>query len=141
MAFGKSATSPIEERALIAWEELESTPCLGRIAFNAEGVHFRLAPAFDLVPKLGNTRRRFLALTIGDYGALAIRDNLLSSAEAFALSRADAGQIIDEVKQIVETRWREVCAAREVSTPDMDRIAGCFAPASFEDHPTGQPTL
>ncbi|MBL8271875.1 type II toxin-antitoxin system HipA family toxin [Steroidobacter sp.] len=110
-------------------------------ALVAEGPHFRLSPAFDLVPRLGNTRRKFLALAIGDYGALAVRDNLLSSAESFGLSRADADQIVDEVKQAVQTRWREIFAAWKVSASDVKRIAGCFSPPSFEDQPAEQPTL
>lgn len=104
-------------------------------ALVAEGVHFQLAPAFDLVPKLGNTRKHYLALAIGEYGALAIRENLLSSVDAFRLSRADASQIIDEVQQTVRTRWRESCAAWQVSEQDVQRIANCFDPPSFEDEP------
>lgn len=104
-------------------------------ALVAEDIHFRLAPAFDLVPKPGNTRRRYLALVIGEYGALAIRENLLSSAEAFQLSRADANQLIDEVQEIVSTRWRATVATRDVCTADIERIADCFNPPSFEAEP------
>jgi serine/threonine-protein kinase HipA len=107
-------------------------------ALVAEGAHFRLAPAFDLVPKPGNTRRRHLALVIGEYGALAIRENLLSSAEVFQLSRADANQLIDEVGETVRTHWRAAIADREVCANDAERIADCFNPPSFEAPPPEQ---
>jgi hypothetical protein len=101
-------------------------------ALVAEGAHFRLAPAFDLVPRLGNTQKRYLALAIGDFGAIAVRENLLSSAPIFQLTRAVANEVIDEVQHIVRTRWCATLAARDVSTADIERIAGCFDPPSFE---------
>lgn len=104
-------------------------------ALVAENVHFHLAPAFDLVPKPGNTQKRYLALVIGEYGALAIRENLLSSAEVFGLTGADAAQLIDEVQQIVRSHWRAALAARDVSENDVQRIEGCFDPPSFEAPP------
>ena len=110
-------------------------------ALVSDATQFRLAPAFDLVPKPGNTQRRHLALVIGDYGAIAIRANLLSSADAFQLSRADAGEIIDEVQQAVRDHWRVKVADRDVCASDVDRIADCFDPPSFEADPPQQPSL
>lgn len=108
-------------------------------ALVAEGVHFRLAPAFDLVPKPTNTLRRYLALVIGEYGAIAVRENLLSSADVFDLSRADANQLIDKVQQTVRSEWRAALVAREVGAGDIERIAGCFDPPFFEVEPPSQP--
>jgi serine/threonine-protein kinase HipA len=110
-------------------------------ALIAEGLHFRLAPAFDLVPKPGNTQKRYLALVVGEYGALAIRENLLSSAEVFHLSRADANELIDEVQQIVRQQWRSAVAARDVCVTDVQKIADCFDPPSFEAQPPSQTAL
>ena len=104
-------------------------------ALVAQGAHFRLSPAFDLVPKISNTRRRHLSLAVGEYGSLAIRENLLSSADAFQLSRDQADQIINEVRQTVRAQWRARLAAREVSQADQEKVAGCFDPPSFEDPP------
>ncbi|WP_407700547.1 type II toxin-antitoxin system HipA family toxin [Steroidobacter gossypii] len=104
-------------------------------ALVAEGHHLRLAPAFDLVPQPGHTRRRYLALVIGEYGALAIRENLLSSAEIFGLSRAEANRLIDEVQHIVRSQWRARLAARDVCPSDVEAIAHCFDPPSFEAPP------
>lgn len=109
-----------------------------RHALVAEHVHFHLSPAFDLVPKPGNTHKRCLALVVGEYGALAIHENLLSSAEVFGLTGADANQLIDEVQQVVRSHWRAALAARDVSETDVQRIKGCFDPPSFEAPPPEQ---
>lgn len=104
-------------------------------ALVAEGLHYHLAPAFDLVPKPANTQRRYLALVIGEYGALAIRENILSSAEVFGLSRTDATHLIDEVQHAIRSHWRTALAACDVSNADTQRIADCFDPPSFEAPP------
>ncbi len=104
-------------------------------ALVAEGPHFRLAPAFDLVPQPSNTRRRFLALSVGEFGALAVRRNLLSSVEAFQLTLAEANAVIDDVQQTVRNRWRDIFAQRGVSRQDVQRIEGCFDTTFFESDP------
>lgn len=104
-------------------------------ALVADGTHFRLSPAFDLVPQPSNTRRRLQALSIGHFGAIAARENLLSGSEAFLLSRAQANAIIDEVQTVVSRDWRKCCAARRVSSADVQKIQDCFNPTGFEDAP------
>ena len=101
-------------------------------ALVADGPHYRLSPAFDLVPKPSNTNRRFLALVVGEYGALAIRENLLSRADAFQLTREQANDVINEVQQIVGAQWRTQLADRDVSDADTEKVADCFDPPSFE---------
>lgn len=102
-------------------------------ALVAEGVHFHLSPAFDLVPRPSNTRRVDLSLIIGDYGALANRENLLSRAESFQLTRERANEVIDEVQQVVRSQWRARLADRDVGRPDIEKLAGCFDRQSFEE--------
>jgi serine/threonine-protein kinase HipA len=101
-------------------------------ALIAENTHFRLSPAFDLVPQPGNTQRRYLALTVGDFGALAARQNLISSRDAFGLSPREANGIIDEVQEVVRARWRKNCTDCGVGDTDIARIEGCFDPPFFE---------
>jgi serine/threonine-protein kinase HipA len=110
-------------------------------ALVAEGAHFRLSPAFDLVPKISNTRRRHLSLVIGEYGSLAIRENLLSSAEVFQLSRDQADTIINEVQQVVRAQWRTCLVAQEVRNDDIERVAACFNSPAFEDPPPDRAVL
>jgi serine/threonine-protein kinase HipA len=104
-------------------------------ALVAEGDHFRLAPAFDLAPQPSGTEKRYLSLVIGDYGALAIRENLLSKANLFGLTRQSAHDIIDEIQQKVRGGWRKALESREVNNSDVGRIAACFDPPSFEAAP------
>jgi serine/threonine-protein kinase HipA len=104
-------------------------------ALVAESEHFRLSPAFDLVPQPGNTRRRMLGLVIGDFGALAVRKNLLSSLEQFQLTAAEANAVIDEVKRTIKNQWRRVFRKREVSEADIEKVAGCFDSTGFEMDP------
>jgi serine/threonine-protein kinase HipA len=101
-------------------------------ALIAQSTHFRLSPAFDLVPHPGNTQRRYLALTIGSFGALAARQNIISSVDAFGLSARGANDMIDEVQDVVRTRWRKCCKDCGVEDADIARVEGCFDPAFFE---------
>ena len=110
-------------------------------ALVAEGAHFRLSPAFDLVPQPGNTRRRYLALSIGEFGALALRRNLLSSAEAFELSQTQASSVIDDIQQVVRQKWRDTCAERGVDEQDRAQIEACFDPPFFETEPPSSSSM
>ena len=101
-------------------------------ALLAEGTHFRLAPAFDLVPQPGNTQRRFLSLIVGDFGSAAARQNLISSSDAFGLSVREANGIIDAIQAAVRANWRKCCADRGVTETDVSRIEACFDPPFFE---------
>lgn len=101
-------------------------------ALIAETTSFRLSPAFDLVPQPGSTRRRYLALTVGDFGALAVRQNIISSIDAFRLSLREANGIIDEVQEVVRVNWRKSCRDHDVRDTDIARIEGCFDPPFFE---------
>jgi serine/threonine-protein kinase HipA len=101
-------------------------------ALIAENMHFRLSPAFDLVPRPGNTQRRYLALPVGDFGAFAARQNMISSVDAFGLSPREANGIIDEVQEVVRANWRSSCTDCGVRDTDVARIDGCFDPPFFE---------
>jgi serine/threonine-protein kinase HipA len=101
-------------------------------ALVADGAHFRLAPAFDLVPKPSTTRRQHLSLVVGEYGSLAIRENLLSRADLFEFTREQADEVIDEVQETVKAQWTARLVGREVKRGEIERVATCFNPQSFE---------
>ena len=84
------------------------------------------------MPQISNTRRRHLSLGVGEYGALASRQNLLSSSQAFQLSREQANEVIDEVQEVVRARWRTRLVERDVRKEDIEKIADCFDPPAFE---------
>lgn len=150
--FSYSGSYPRLSRELARWTvsgERDRHQLFRRVAFNslcsitddhernhalvAEGAHFRLSPAFDLTPQPGNTRRRFHGLRIGEFGAIGTRENLLSSAEAFLLSRKHASAIIDAVQTAVSRNWQECCRARRVPDEDIKQIEYCFNPQAFDD--------
>ncbi len=106
-------------------------------ALVARDAHFQLSAAFDLVPQPGNTKKRYLALAVGEFGALAARQNLLSSIEAFQLSLPEANDIIDSVQGVIRAGWRESCMSRGVGETDIARIRGCFDPPFFESELSG----
>jgi hypothetical protein len=73
-----------------------------------------------------------LALTIGNFGALATRQNIISSMDAFGLSFREANSIIDEVQEVVRAIWRKSCKDCGVGDTDIARIEGCFDSPFFE---------
>ena len=102
-------------------------------ALVAEGVHFRLAPAFDLSPAPPTTRRKQQALQIGGEGAESTRENLMSACDQFDLTHPQASEIIDAVKGKIATQWRAKFAARAVSEEDTEIMAACFDHDFFEN--------
>ena len=101
-------------------------------ALVAEGNHFRLAPAFDLLPARPTTRRRRQALAIGGNGDESTRENLLSAIDQFDLSFADASEIINTVKAQILAEWRSAFARQQVSDRDIEYLSPCFDHDYFE---------
>jgi len=69
---------------------------------------------------------------MGDLGALATRQNIISGIDAFGLSPREANGIIDEVQEVVRANWRRYCTDCGVGETDVARIEGCFDPPFFE---------
>ncbi|WP_454725600.1 MULTISPECIES: type II toxin-antitoxin system HipA family toxin [Cupriavidus] len=87
---------------------------------------YTLSPAYDMVPRRHNTRRKQHALMIGEYGYEATRENILSGHAAFGLSRARALDILGEIEATVQARWREVLLDEGLSEAQTAEWAGCF---------------
>ena len=94
--------------------------------------HFRLSPAFDLAPPYTGTRGRLLGLNVGEAGAAATRENLLSSVAAFGLSVSEGNRLIEEVSSVVKRSWKSCCEARKVTAADIATIERCFIPEFFD---------
>jgi serine/threonine-protein kinase HipA len=101
---------------------------------------WRLAPAYDLVPApMVAQEFRPLALTVGRYGRAASLYNLVSQAERFGLTTAEAHAAFDRVVDVVRG-WRDVCRAAGVTDRDCDIMAPAFLPASlFQEAPVDSP--
>lgn len=93
---------------------------------------WRLSPAYDLTPfPAVSEERRDLALTIGDYGRYANATNALSQCARFLLTREEATRIIDDLEEMVRTRWYTVARREGVSEQDCERIARAFVYPGF----------
>lgn len=101
-------------------------------AFIADGNGWRLSPAYDVTPTpMHSVSRRDLALEIGKNGRYANRENLLSEAARFRLSREDAAIIIDEMAEQVRSSWYSVARSCGVSELDCERISPAFVYEGF----------
>lgn len=58
---------------------------------------WRLSPLYDVVPALDGVPPQMLAMAVGQQGKMINRENLLSHAEHFGLSREGAAAVLDEV--------------------------------------------
>lgn len=88
---------------------------------------WRLSPAFDLTPSpVIAMDRRDLAMTCGQFGRYANRENLLSTHGRFLLSKTEAAALLDRIVETVRSQWRPTMRQAGVSEADCETIAGAF---------------
>ena len=88
---------------------------------------WRMSPAFDLTPSpVIAIDRRDLAMTCGQFGRYANRENLLSMHGRFLLSKTEATILLDRIVEIVRTEWRPTMRLAGVSEADCKAIADAF---------------
>jgi serine/threonine-protein kinase HipA len=91
---------------------------------------WRLSPAYDLTPTpMIAQEARFLAMSCGTQGRIARKDNLLSAAGRFLLSREEALQIVDRMIEVVRSEWEP--SLRRAGASDRD--CGAVASARLYD--------
>ena len=101
-------------------------------ALIAPGKSFELSPAYDLTPMPHfSAERRDLAMTIGKFGRVANRVNLVSSAGAFRLEETEASALFDTMAEIVRNRWHAVFRREGVSERDCETVSGAFVYAGL----------
>ena len=88
---------------------------------------WRLAPAFDIVPTTVFHTVYQHALLIGDSAAGTI-SNLLSNAEAFGLSKAQAISVIDDVQSLIDNNWLDAFYSAGFGDESIRNIERCFSP-------------
>jgi len=102
-------------------------------ALVAPGTGWRLSPAYDLTPSRARSlERRDLAMVAGDYGRVASRYNLLSSAPRFGLDREEANTIIDRISAMVGSGWRSAITRHGGSERDCEAVKAAFVYEGFE---------
>jgi serine/threonine-protein kinase HipA len=102
----------------------------------AAGRDWMLSPAYDITPSpsLG-VEGRDLALICGLEGRAARRSNVVSQAGRFGLAEEEAHNIIDEVKDVVTTRWAGEVSRHGGTARDIELIAPAFVYPGFEYAP------
>lgn len=105
-------------------------------ALLASATDWMLSPAYDLTPTpVTALDKRDLALELGHYNRYANRQNLLSACARFRLTREEAGAIIDGMKKLVASRWREFVLKVGGSAKDCAAIEAAFDYPGFEYDP------
>ncbi|MFT5527833.1 MAG: serine/threonine-protein kinase HipA [Pirellulaceae bacterium] len=94
--------------------------------------HWRLSPAYDLVPSMPVSKeRRDLALECGDLGRYANAKNLLTQCQRFLLEQSEAEAIIEEMERTVNDRWVAIARAQGVTEHDCGQVANAFVYPGF----------
>ena len=94
---------------------------------------FVLSPAFDIVPQPSATRRRFLALIIGDEGAAATRTNVMSIAHEFGFSNTDAQAVVAGIERAVSSEWENCLFKHGAGKKMVASLARTFESTYFSD--------
>jgi len=100
--------------------------------FIDRGNGFELSPLFDVVPQRPAGAQSRLALNVGEYGAYATKENLLSECSRFGLTTSDASQIIETLRSTVKSNWEKCLVSNGVSNVFIERIAPAFCSVHFD---------
>lgn len=137
-----------EIRRVSAAPEADLRELFGRMCFNAavsnlddhprnhavlaKEQDWRLSPAFDLTPApVISIDRRDLAMTCGQFGRYANRENLLSMHGRFLLSHTEAAALLDRTVETIRSQWHPTMRQTGVSEADCEAVAGAFLYAGF----------
>lgn len=102
-------------------------------ALIAAGSEWSLSPAYDLTPMPQASTERDLAMEVGSaQNRRANRRNLLSECGRFRLSREEAIRLIDRMKTIVSSRWRDSVKECGGTEADLKAIERAFDYEGFE---------
>jgi serine/threonine-protein kinase HipA len=104
----------------------------------AVGTAWRLAPAYDLTPNPQYGREeRDLALVCGRLGTRATRENLVSGAARFGLTREDAAAAVDRIADVIRRYWRPDVVSQGGTEADCASIEAAFVHAGFDYESSG----
>src|SRR5438552_5406818 len=91
------------------------------------GRDWRLSPAYDLTPSpVVSEDHRDLAMSCGDSGRFANKNNLLSQCARFLLDRDLAAQILNSMDEQVRATWHNVVRSHGVTERDAETIKRAF---------------
>jgi len=93
--------------------------------------HYRLSPVFDILPHT-EAPSWPQSIGVGAFGAASTIANALSQCGRFLLTKDEARNMIDHVRQVV-AGWRTVFAEAGVSLQDIYALTNCFHVAEAPD--------
>lgn len=93
--------------------------------FLGSGRHWNLSPLYDVSPAVIRTSTYALAMTLGAEGRRASYKNALSHCERFRIGKAQALQVIEEVREITST-WESHFRDVGVSETEINMIENSF---------------
>jgi serine/threonine-protein kinase HipA len=103
----------------------------------AAGRDWRLAPAYDLTPNPQYGREeRDLAL-VCTARTRATRENLVSGAARFGLTREDAAAAVDCIADVIRRYWRPEVVSQGGTEADCASIEAAFVHAGFDYESSG----
>lgn len=89
------------------------------------GTTLTLTPAYDLAPQIRNTKPSSQAIAITRDGQRASQIRLATEgAREFLLGHAEADEIIDRVRSVIETEWDECADLAHLTGPERDGLRG-----------------
>ena len=92
---------------------------------------WRLSPAYDILPvPMVSVERRDLALEAGRFGRTASLYSILSSCNAFGLSKEEARALIAAMLEVVRG-WRDFFTGRGVEHRSIEMLEQAMLPPSF----------
>ncbi len=100
-------------------------------AFLGYGSEWVLAPAYDLTPTPMVSFNRDLAMSLGDFGRAATRENLMSKHGHFGFVREEAEAIVDGMARTVQMGWHRIARTAGVSEADCETIMSAFVCEGF----------
>ncbi len=94
---------------------------------------WKLSPAYDLTPSpVVSLDRRDLAMSCGDFGRFANKNNLLSQSSRFLLNKDEAHEIMITMREQVRSTWYSVVRSQGLSERDAEAIKGAFVYEGFD---------
>lgn len=85
-------------------------------AFFWDGECYHLTPAYDICPYSRVGRQATQAMIVGQMGSFSLIANAVSAADFFGLTARQAKNIADEMVEVINNHWPEVCERSLLTT-------------------------
>ena len=91
--------------------------------FILDDKYWRLSPIFDINPSIYGDS---LSLSIDGYNKEISFENALSVSSVFMLTKSEASEIINNIKNTVNNNWKKVAKKKEISNEEIKMLETAF---------------